>query len=370
MSLAVVDFIRQHGLEKLKEELKIEVNNTYTDRITLNYDQIESPKHHPVIKECRGLILSWPNLDVLARSFDRFYNYSEDPNSKDFPIDKCWVMEKVDGSLISVYWDGQDWCCSTRKMAFAEGTTKIDNYTFRSLFVTAIGAELNVAFSNCNKDCTYVFELVSPLTRVVKRYPDILCYALAVRNRVTGIFDPIILGINKLLAISVKVLKPAIFKFDDIDKVINTANSLPIEDEGYVCTYEDLIENTVWRIKVKNKGYLAIAHMRGNGELSTKRIAYLVLKNETDEYLGMFPEDKQFFQPYFDAFEKVKKLIEELREKVKGITDQKEYAMIVKDTPAAGIMFCLKKGMTLNDIFEKMSDNSREELLNKFVEEK
>jgi hypothetical protein len=45
----------------------------------LNYDQIESAKAHPVVMECRGLILSYPHGEVVARSFDRFFNYGEVP---------------------------------------------------------------------------------------------------------------------------------------------------------------------------------------------------------------------------------------------------------------------------------------------------
>jgi hypothetical protein len=89
-------YLEQHGLEKLQEEFFICVND-YGDFCVLNYSQIDSPRFHPICDECRSLILEKNTWKILSRSFDRFYNYQENPNDKDFPIDKALVQEKVDG---------------------------------------------------------------------------------------------------------------------------------------------------------------------------------------------------------------------------------------------------------------------------------
>jgi hypothetical protein len=63
-------------LEDLENELGIVITR-YDDRVVLNYSQIDSQKFHPICDECRGLILSLPNYEILSRPFDRFYNLQE-----------------------------------------------------------------------------------------------------------------------------------------------------------------------------------------------------------------------------------------------------------------------------------------------------
>jgi hypothetical protein len=96
--MKIQDYIKEHGLQKLVDEYKIEVKD-YPDRVTLNYDQIESPRFDPICIEARGLILNKSDWSVMARSFDRFWNVGEDPNTKNFPLNNVNVRieEKIDG---------------------------------------------------------------------------------------------------------------------------------------------------------------------------------------------------------------------------------------------------------------------------------
>ena len=105
--LKVVEYLKANDLQALKDNYSIIVRE-YDDRVVLNYDQIDSPKFDPIVQECRGLILSLPNYEIINVSFSRFYNYNEDSNHDKFDISKAIAFEKVDGSLISVYnWKGQ-----------------------------------------------------------------------------------------------------------------------------------------------------------------------------------------------------------------------------------------------------------------------
>ena len=49
------------------------------DMVILDYDQIESHKHKDrnVVKECRGLVLQMHTWDIIAKSFNRFFNLLE-----------------------------------------------------------------------------------------------------------------------------------------------------------------------------------------------------------------------------------------------------------------------------------------------------
>lgn len=90
----------------LSHELGISVKD-YGDRVVLNYSQIESPKTHPVVRECRGAIMS-KSGEVICRPFDRFYNLGEAPETQEhLDINRTIAVEKLDGSLIKLYhWNG------------------------------------------------------------------------------------------------------------------------------------------------------------------------------------------------------------------------------------------------------------------------
>ena len=126
----------------LTEQYGIKVRKYPEDNIVLlDYDQIESPKTHPIVIECRSLILAMDTLEVVSRKFDRFFNLGEAPELyQDFDFDSAVVMEKADGSLIGVYFNPHTsrWEVSTRGMAKAEGEHMFGG-TFRDKVLAAFG---------------------------------------------------------------------------------------------------------------------------------------------------------------------------------------------------------------------------------------
>ena len=360
--MKVIEYLKNHSYDDLKNELGIE-SKVYNDRVVLNYSQTDSPKYDPIVKECRALILNRPNHKVLCRSFDRFYNYGEDPNTEKFKINRSVVEEKIDGSLCCVYNDGNKWQVSTRKMAFAEGET-FTGKTFKEIFIEALGGDPNEIFKTINTDLVIIFELVSPETRVVKPYEETLVYLLDIRNRVTGSW----LGNEESwfwnIPSKAKWRYPKKFKFENWEECLYALKELPALDEGYVARLMG------WRIKIKNPSYLAIANLRLNGVLSEKRLIKLVLLNDYDEYLNYFPEDKKNFEPYIEAY---KNMIIDIDAKwiaYKNLENDKDFALAIKNCPAKNILFGMrKKGMKISEVIDKMTDNSKYFLLKSYVRE-
>ena len=103
MIMEVQKYLQEHSLKELQEEFSLIVTE-YSDRVVLNYNQIDSPRFNPIADECRALILARDSQwSVMARSFDRFYNVGEGEGWKDFPIDESTRFEeKLDGSLITI----------------------------------------------------------------------------------------------------------------------------------------------------------------------------------------------------------------------------------------------------------------------------
>jgi hypothetical protein len=357
--MLVQDFLRAHkdlsGLLTLKEKYGISVSEKYDDIVVLNYSQIDSPKFDPLVRECRGLILEKGSWNVVARSFDRFFNYGECQDASKYDITRARVQEKLDGSLVTAYWRYSRWNFSTRKMAFAEGENSF-GVSFRQVIDKAFDVQ---KLNEYDHDLCFIFELTSPETRVVNRYADYTLTLIGARNKENcREWDSVAL---EFLSEDLKVPRPKIYRMASFEEVVKNSKELPELDEGYVCVWDDdeLSSGSFYRLKIKNPAYLAVAHMRDNGEHSEKRVITLVMMNEQEEYLSYFPEDRQLFQKYVDAHMKMKEDVQKTWEKVKGIENQKEFALLVKDLPVSGILFRMKKGESYEQIVDRINDNSK-----------
>jgi len=376
--LEVVKFLEQFNdpsmaMDALQEQYGIRYR-LYDDRVVLNYDQIESHKYryHPIVKECRSLILSFPEWNILSRSFDRFFNYlQENLDDQDLSMNDAVVYEKLDGSLMNVYHDGEKWCVSSRSMAYAEGPIGYLDRTLRDLFDEAIGtSDLESVFINMHTDLTFIFELVSPHNRIITRYPETRLYLLTIRSKVTGWYfndhdlNEICEELN--LIAGKRILRPKMYICSDMNDVIQMARDLPTLEEGYVCVWKT-VRGTEYRVKVKNPSYLAVMDKRCNGRLTEKCIAELVTQSEYEEYLTYFPEDEEIIRPWINAWENVQDTVQETYKKYKDIESQKEFALKVKDSPLSGFYFRLRQGSTFKDIVDSMSLKTKLQILEAMI---
>jgi len=348
-------FIRKYGFATLNDEFGIKCK-FYDDRVVLNYSQIESPKFNSIVKECRGLILSnKAPYNVISRSFDRFYNYNEDQNTKLFNITNSICFSKEDGTLINVYHDGQKLCIATRYMAFAEGNVNMDDSLSYNDLVLQTDSDIFKKIEQIHdfEKYTFIFELCTPYNRVVKRYTDNRLFLLAIRNKFTGEYLP------ENLINTFSFRRPKIYSFKSYDEISKSMKNLPVLDEGYVC-YDEKLN---WRIKIKNPSYLAVAHIRDMNGLSIKRIVHLVWENEHEEYLSYFPEDRPLFQKYIDAYNNMMEDIDAQWNKYRHIKDRKEFAIAIKNLPIKDILFHLYSGKSLTNKFKNVTSDYKIKLL-------
>jgi T4 RnlA family RNA ligase len=342
----VINYLNKYAtplraMEALHEEFGIKVRDYPEDGIAVfNYDQIESPKTHPITKECRGLILSYKqkgmSWEVVSRSFDRFFNLGEAPEEyPTFDITKATCYEKVDGSLIKIYWWNGLWRIATRGTAFAETDTPM-GVNFKELVLKALDCRDDYDFQNwcveegLHEDYTEIFEITCRENRVVTRYEGYKLWYLSSRKNSTGEYG----HLDETSWGTGRVLHPKEFSFDTLHAITESSKILPDLQEGYVC-YQDGVPI----VKVKSPVYVAVHHIRGEGTPSPKRIMQLVLMNEQAEYLKYFPEDQDFFDPYINALESLLKDITFKYNTYKGETDQKQFALHVKDSCYSACLF-------------------------------
>jgi hypothetical protein len=380
--MPVVEFLarfsdKMEGLAKLEELYGIKAR-VYDNFFLLNYSQIDSPKMDPIVAECRGIILDW-DLHVLRRPFDRFFNYGEAGTDKSFDFNGSICYEKVDGSIVPVWYNGFDgeWAAGTRGTAFAE-TECASGRVFSDLITDTLGFTPHYLLASAEKMLqvslnmyTFIFELCTPENRVVTRYPESFMALLAIRNNVSGryksqdsiaFFHNLFRHIQITASIPASIRLPKTYDIYDIDSARFSLKDLDALDEGYVF-YNPKTQD---RVKVKNPSYVAIHHIRDNGNMNPRRICDLVFLNETDEYLQYFPEDTKFFSPWINAYNEFHRTALEIYEKNKHIESQKEFALQVKDLPYSGLLFQMRQGKSFSESINRLHSDKKVDILNSF----
>lgn len=258
----------------------------YPNLIGFEYDQYESPKLDPIVRECRGTILDEAaDWAVVARPFNRFFNHGEEGAVVDWGTAR--VQEKLDGTLIIVYqYDGQ-WHVATRGSPNAAGCTwdltpdrpkDFASYFWETLRrATGLDDVQTVFYGN---GITYLFELMGPLNRVVVEHGAASVALLGARYD-TGI--ELSLGLAaSLLCDSVPRVRE--FSLTTAEGIFATFEKLsPLQQEGYV-----VVDENFQRVKVKHPGYVAL-HVAKDG-LSERAFLRIALKGEVPEVIVSFPE--------------------------------------------------------------------------------
>lgn len=358
--MKTVEYILEHGLESLTDVLGIVVKER-GDLICLDYSQLESPKNHPVVLECRGLILEKDTWNIVFRSMERFFNLGE-PFVIPFDPLAAQYFDKVDGSLIKIYNYAGMWHIATR------GTVVADNETpFGLSFQDLVLKALQVTFEEfqdkanlyLNPKLSYNYEVTSIENRVVTRYEGYTLHFLSARNTETGEYVDEREAASKLGA---KILEPVFKTPVTLDTVTSYVESLPDLKEGLV-TYL----NGIPICKVKSTVYVELHNKRGNG-LSLNGIRRIVLIQEQDEYLSYFPEERFLFEPYIKAYEAIFVSLGIKWQEVKDIEDQKEFAMQVKDFPGNSLLFSKRRcpDKSFRTLVSALSEASQFRLLDIF----
>ncbi|MCZ2397829.1 MAG: T4 RnlA family RNA ligase [Chitinophagales bacterium] len=356
---------RQQALAELTSQFAIKVKHYEEDGIVLlDYHTLDSPKLHPVVIECRSLILQFNTFGVVSRKFDRFFNYGEALDYyHDFDLSRSVIMEKADGSLIGVYHHNGKWHISTRGMAFAEGEHAMGG-TFRDKVLDAFGMteeEFQTVFSVFNKSLTFVLEYTSPENRIVTKYekPEMV---LLSANDGEKEWDYDTMYCN-LIAYGVKnIRKVKTYSASCMDAVVQLANSLPDLQEGFVIY--DPVSNK--RMKVKSSLYVVAHAIRGNDPLPTKKnLLNLLFTGELDEFIAYFPEWTEKAEEVRSEVLLVQQGLAEAWNNYHQIEDQKEFALSIKNVKHNGILFQARKAKT--DITEVWKNLDIQKKINMFL---
>jgi len=153
--------------------LPISIHN-YTDRAFKSSGAGKSDGY--LIQACRSLITENATGLVVARSFSKFFNYHErfayKPSGEEAAV---MIEEKLDGSIISLFWYAGEWRVSSRASLDVDSPHVKAVWRFlasREEFMAVLGMSVprklkaaatgSKAYGALDKDKTYIFEFINP----------------------------------------------------------------------------------------------------------------------------------------------------------------------------------------------------------------
>lgn len=247
-------------------------------RIIFNYG-ITANFSDPVVQEARGIIMDMGedssnlfNWKIVCWPFRKFGNHYES-YADDIDWETAQVQEKVDGSIVKCYYFDGEWHwatngCIDAEDAYVNGVEK----SFMDVIESADNFEY-IDYTKLDKFRTYIFELVSPLNRVVVEYPIAHLYHIGTRSNLTGVEFNTDIGIQK----------PHVYKVSDpnIEKLVEEVERLngdTCENEGFV-----VCDSNYHRVKVKNSQYLLLHHSLTSSVMPKESIVEAILFNDEEK---------------------------------------------------------------------------------------
>lgn len=327
----VKNFIAAHSdwQHRLEADYKINIVRD-CDRMSLKYDQIESPMADPVVQECRGMVVRDDGI-ILAHPYNKFWNHGDHLAA---PIDwsSARVQDKLDGSLMILYFDGDRWCTASSGSPLAGGSYGSSAESFatvmRRVFVDT-GMELPTGYE---RTC-FMFELCAPDNRIVVQYAEAKIVCHGARHLDTERE----LSRAELETICAAFSWPIVTEYPigSIDECLRAADALnPIANEGFV-----VVDGAFNRVKIKSPRYVALHHMKG--EATERRAIELYKSGEVGEVLTYFPEFAGVIEPVCARLDLFAESAMNDYVANKSAPSRKDFALAVKDRPWSALTFGL-----------------------------
>ncbi len=219
----------------------------------------------------RGLVIHARTGEIVARPFDKFFNWFEGGRKARGHI--VSVTEKIDGSLGILF----------RVNGGYRITTRGDFRSPQGAWATKF---LNEHFDlrDLPNELTLLFEIVYPENRIVIDYQGREALVLlAARNRLTGEYVKFFPDLYEL-AQKYNFPLPNVHSFNNITEILELTGKLPAEEEGYVVEFSDGD-----RYKFKGDRYLEL-HKLISG-LSFKHTLEAVQAGTVDYIREQIPEE-------------------------------------------------------------------------------
>jgi tRNA splicing ligase len=297
----------------------------------LDYDQYESPKFHPTVELCRGLVVDCNDLNIVAKPFNRFYNVGENNLVPSFP---CTALSKIDGSLCIVYNYMGTWYVNSR---YSWGDFYFDGAPHK--FNEGVYSLLGNTNQHLDSNYTYIFEYVGPYNQVVLHYNDEDLYLLGIIDN-TNHYE---LSYDEMKSLKLPYKMPDVYTFNNHDELSNFIDEC--QTEGLV-----IQKGTDHpRLKLKTKRYLEMHKLKSGLSNTLKSFLELWVSGEVASVVLILPEYKSKFTIYNDMLNNLINDVHKAYDSIKNIPNQKDFAQEALKYKFSNLLFNMRKGIHIKD---------------------
>ncbi len=283
-----------------------------------------------------------PELTEAEKTCERCENYGKHP--------VCWWC-KVDGSLITLFWYRDKWRISTRGMIDATGNLPDpDPAGGYNTFADVVWPLLTPKLNSLINGLIYVFELVSPMNRIVTPYERNELVLLTVRYDANDSLDLEEFGANAVRWFAGKFgfRTPKSYPVQDSWEVEDLISELKDTEEGFV-----VCDAHMNRVKMKSSRYLEFSEIINNGKPQYWR---MLRDGKGDDLLAIFPKYREEYERLLKGFNDVMAWADMTYAKNCDALDRKDFARRISDHPMSWFIWQLWDGKALTALkaFESM----------------
>ena len=331
LSIDLSEFIHQHVFDyNFKENIPKLKRKFWTNKqndkkyMVVNYDKQFINESKQTIDNNLGLLRS-----VVLNDKSEILSYSP-PSSFNLGGDNCrnlsnlvkqehlpfplYAQEFIDGTMVNLFWDGDDWEISTTKCVSGNIGFYVQKYpkTFREMFFEIceeINLDLNLFLKSINGNrLSYSFVIRHTDNRIIAPVLQndlylINVYEISQDDQYIHIF-PHHPQANTFPEFYTDILPKTKIKLPKTYQNINDIDALKTISQHYSSTLysikgivlNDLCDNT--RYKIKNSTYDYVSTLKGNQPKSQYRFLELNQQNKLLEYYKYFPECISEFGEY------------------------------------------------------------------------
>ena len=300
-----------------------------------NYSQTTQyeGKWDEVTLQCRGLVTDTDG-NVVARPFKKFFNIEE---GKHTPTSEFDVYEKMDGSLIIVFWYDGGWVVASRGSFTSEQSVAASKIFFDKL-------EHNFSIG-----ITYLFEFTAKWNRIVVDYGDednlTLLGAIRTDDETEATYE-------QLEMIAKGANCDVVKRYDGIKDYSTLKGIIKDNQEGFVVRFSNGD-----RMKIKGEEYLRLHKIMT--EVSTKSV-WEVLSNgdNMEDLLKDVPDEfytkiKEYESELVTQFNKIKHKYDWFFSLMPK-DDRKRFAFSAKEVEHPSILFSMLDGKDVSPIIWKV----------------
>ena len=291
------------------------------DYVLFKYHQYASDMSLQICQEARGIIFHKPTMTPVCVPFFKFFNYGE-PNAAEIDWSPgVTTTEKIDGSLMKLWYHNGCWHLSTNGLIDAyKAPVKDHDITFGECFEQSLAASMSELTAAMDTGFTYMFELVHPDVEQVIHYEDASkVYFLAQRDMQT--YEEI-----KPSAPLPGTVRPKEYNIVNMNFVFSVLKSMDDQHEGMV-----VCDKNFNRVKVKTQVYLMKAYAYNNGVITDRRIISMFRADVLDDFLRYIPEKSDRIQEIMRLLNNYAQRQEALYKEVRDIPVRKELVRTVKE---------------------------------------